>query len=65
MKDITRTRFTKIGTNPNTYINNFISYFNAYNQCAEFEVDGIRIVENNNEVFSCNSDTTFKQNIQC
>ncbi len=65
MKDIKATRFTKIGTNPNAYINNYLNCFNVYEQFDSFEIIDYKIFYKGEVVFSANSDATFRQNIQC
>ncbi len=65
MKDIRATRFSKIGTNPNAYINNYLNVFNVYEQFDSFEIEGYRIQEKGVVIFEAKSDATFRQNIQC
>lgn len=65
MKIISSTRFSKVGTNPNKYINNYLIYLNQFDLGSIFVINDFSVKEMGIEIFSCNSRTTFRQNIQC
>lgn len=58
--------YTKIGTDQNVYLENYINNINTYDLGTEFEIakNGTILYANSNEVFICNSNVTLIQNIE-
>ena len=59
--------FQKVGTNPQKYLDNYQEKFLNIKKQDEFIIDKLNfsILHNEVELISFNSDTTFRQNIDC
>lgn len=65
MDRIDNFRFSKIGTNPKKYFDNYFLFINNLPIGCELEIDNDKwiISDEGIEIFNCNSDATFRQNI--
>ncbi len=67
MNKLDEYKFSKIGTNPMKYFNNFYLYFNRLpiGEIMKTDYENLKITHDNVEIFSLNSPATFRQNIDC
>lgn len=63
MKKIDISKFSKIGTNPYKYFENYKLYFNYFHVGQEFEIKNMGIYNDDVLIFECESETTIRQNI--
>ena len=63
MKDIYNSRFSKIGTNPMKYLNNFELNINHLPKGEKLTIKELKLLHKDVEIFSANSEATFRQNI--
>ncbi|MGL4343280.1 MAG: hypothetical protein ACRCRZ_01830 [Metamycoplasmataceae bacterium] len=60
-------KFSIIGTNPQKYINNYLTYFVNISKQEKIEIDknNYSLIHRGITILSFNSDATFRQNIDC
>lgn len=63
MKNIYETKFSKIGTNPNCYFENYKKYINRFLKGTKFIKKDLNLYFENEIIFNANSSTTFRQNL--
>lgn len=63
MKNIFKNGFSKIGTNPSKYFNNYHIHLNIYPKGKILNIINLSICDNQFEIFKANSETTLRQNI--
>lgn len=63
MSSINNYKFSKIGTNPQKYLDNFFYHLNNIPIGDELKIKNYNVYHEDVSIFSANSDATFRQNV--